>query len=526
MARVLTPKGYAILKTDLTEDETEAMKEELTCVPKTNPRVSMGAAVVPFKIYRESPTRWYLPRAWAREKYGPEASSTVPEGVDLSETAKQFCGTPYDYQETIIGTFLDSGCNGLICVPCGKGKTFMALAIAARIGKRFLIVVDKEFLAEQWREEIQRYVPNLTVGILQGDKCQIGRDVIAAPEPTVAELKELARGAGLKVGGSRADLIGRLEAAGVKWKGEDRVVEYDCTICMIQTLCLHDLPDGTFANYGFTIFDECHHLGAAYFSRTLMKVQTPKMLGLSATPDREDGLTRVFEAFLGRPVYEEKTREPDPTVVVKGVMLDIKDADYQEVPTNWMGEPVMAKLLSSICENGERNREIIRWIRWLCDGHPARRVLVLSERISHLNTIELMLEGKYTVGYYIGGMKSEERNEGAHNVRVLLASYQMASEAMNIKSLNSVVFASPRKRVEQSSGRILRVKKEDRVVHPVIVDIIDSHTMYLSQWQKRMEYYRKCAYQIEKVKMGEIEGTVVKQRKRSIESLDGCLIDD
>jgi superfamily II DNA or RNA helicase len=369
-------------------------------------------------------------------------------------------------------------------------------------------------------------MPHLTVGIYQSDKRQIGREVIPAPEPSLTELKDLARGSQLKVSGTRAELIQRLEGAGVKWKGEDCVIEYDCTICMIQTLCLHDVADGTFQNYGFTIFDECHHLGAAYFSRTLIKVQTKYMLGLSATPDREDGLTRVFEAFLGKPVYQEKIREPDPTVVVKGVMLDIKDADYLDIPVNWKGEPIMARLLGNICECAERNREIVRWIRWLCDSHPERRVLVLSERISHLNVIEGLLEGKYTVGYYIGGMKSEERNEGAQNVRVLLASYQMASEAMNIKSLNSVIFASSRKRVEQSSGRILRVKKEDRVVNPIIVDMIDSHSMYTSQWQKRLEYYRKCAYQVEKVKMGETEGVVVKQRKKSIESLDGCLIDD
>ncbi len=482
MNAILTRKGYSILKTALTDEQTATMIKELTACPKVNPSFvgKKEAAAMSFKLYRESPVRWYLPRAWAQTAFGKEQSSTVSEGLQLTEKARTFVGSPYDYQETIIRKFTDSGKNGLICVPCGKGKTFMALAIASRIARRFLIIVDKEFLADQWRGEIAQYMPNIRVGILQATKKEI--------DPAL----------------------------------------YDCTICMIQTLCLHDFTDNTFDDYGFTIFDECHHLGAQYFSKTLLKVQTQYMLGLSATPDREDGLTRVFEAFLGKPVYQEKTREPDPTVSVKGVILDIQDADYLEVPSNWKGEPIMARLLSKITECAPRNREIIRWILWLCAGAAAaqRRVLVLSERISHLTTLDEMLKGSgITTGYYIGNMKTDVRESAAANAQVLFASYQMASEAMNIKTLNSVIFASPRKRIEQSSGRILRVKKEDRVVNPVIIDIVDTHTMYMSQWQKRVTYYRKCAYQIEHVKMGEIEGTPMKPaRRRTIE--DVCLIEE
>ena len=101
------------------------------------------------------------------------------------------------------------------------------------------------------------------------------------------------------------------------------------------------------------------------------------------------------------------------------------------------------------------------------------------------------------MSYYIGGMKEEEREAGAKTARVLLASYAMASEAMNIKTLNTVVMASPRKKVEQSTGRILRVQKDQREVNPIIVDIVDSHGMYQGQWKKRAAYYKKCAYQIQ-----------------------------
>lgn len=101
------------------------------------------------------------------------------------------------------------------------------------------------------------------------------------------------------------------------------------------------------------------------------------------------------------------------------------------------------------------------------------------------------------MSYYIGGMKEEEREGGAATAKILLATYAMASEAMNIKTLNSVVLASPRKKVEQSTGRILRIRAHERKVSPVIVDVIDSHDMYRGQYRKRLAYYRKCNYTIQ-----------------------------
>jgi hypothetical protein len=154
---------------------------------------------------------------------------------------------------------------------------------------------------------------------------------------------------------------------------------------------------------------------------------------------------------------------------------------------------------------------------------------VLSERIGHLEEIERRLEGSgLSIAYYIGGMKEEVREAGARDARVLLASYAMASEAMNIKTLNAVILASPRKSVEQSTGRILRVRPDQRKVPPVIVDIVDEHSMYQSQWRKRLTYYRKCAYQVEKWQMGATAGDILATRAKKVaaEPEGGCLIVD
>lgn len=530
--RILTTKGYSIRKAALTAAQTAQIQKELLVAPKVNSKYMGKAALdaLSFKVYRESPTRWYLPRAWAMSVFGPPEQTVVPDGTDLRPDLV-FQGKPYEYQEAIMSSFITAGANGLICVPCGKGKTFMALGIAAKLKKRFLVIVDKEFLMNQWKGEMEALFPGIRIGIIQEDNKQIG-DIEEPPtkEPTSAELKQKLRELGLKLGGTKEELLARLHQAVpppesiVKEKQQ-----YDCSIALIQTLIRREFGPTDFDTFGFTIFDECHHLGAQHFSKTLQRVQTAKMLGLSATPTREDGLTKVFTWFIGEPVYWEKTREPDPTVEVKGVSIETQDPVYNTIPTDWRGEPVTARLLGNVLGCAERNKKILEWILRLT-AEPRRRILILSERIGHLNTIEELVKAAdpaLTMSYYVGGMKEEVREQGAATAKIILASYAMASEAMNIKTLNTVILASPRKAVEQSTGRILRIRPDQREVPPMIVDIIDSHQMYQSQWRKRLEYYKKCSYQIERWSMTGDAGTPihVKAPKKEKEQKVGCLID-
>ncbi len=491
--KIITSRGYAIKKDFLGPEGVKQACKDLTMTPK-NLMSARGGGAPPFPIYMESSSRLYVPRAWGIENFGPADIDIVPAGTQLPLKA-EFAGKPYDYQIEIIEKFIKAGGNGLLCVPCGKGKTFMAINIAIRLGRRFLIVVDKEFLLNQWRGEIERFAPAVRVGILQGEKSEIDAS------------------------------------------------KYDCTICMIQTLCSRDYPDGFFAEYGFTIFDECHHLGAAHFSRALQKIQTKYLLGLSATPTREDGMTKVFESFLGKPVYWEKRREADPTVSVRAISYNnYADAEWDDVPVDYAGEVVMARLLSKIVECPDRTNLIVKQLVELCK-EPTRQILVLSERKVLLEAVEESLPKEIKQGYYIGGMKDEVREKNAAEAQVLLATYSMASDALNIKTLNCVILASPRKRVEQSTGRILRQRPEERTLSPLIVDIVDVHGIYQNMFRKRLEYYKQCGYKIirEKNNPGTYELEVVsvetpsetpkntiiksKAKSKSAEETDECLFD-
>lgn len=448
--RVLTSKGYAIKKTALSEEKTAYLRSSLTMAPKTLDKFQK--TVEHFPIYYESKTRFYVPRHWGIKEFGGPEAEIVSDGKELPMTVSsnnKF--PPRDFQIEIINSFMEKGANGLICVPCGYGKTFMALNIAIRLGRRFLIVVDKEFLMNQWKSEIENFIIGARVGIIQANKIQIDSS------------------------------------------------EYDITICMIQTICRREFPDGFFDEYGFTIFDECHHLGASYFCKALRKIQTKYMLGLSATPDRDDGLTCVFEYHLGEPVYKNTKRAPDKDAVVKAVWFHSEDPVYKEVPVNWRGETVTAKLLNQVAEFEPRNRRILALIEEYAQNKD-RYILILSDRISQLEWFEHAineLPTKYLHGYYIGGMKQAVLDDNAAKCQILLATYQMASEGFSIKKLNTVILATPRKNVEQSTGRIFRERIDERKLAPHIIDIIDSHETLLRRWYIRRLFYKECEYNIQ-----------------------------
>lgn len=445
---VLTTHGYAVLKSGLTKELETKIRKELTVKPVTMQSRYNDLADTEFPVYLESATRIYLPRVWANDNLGPAASSVMSDGLKLPATLN-FIGNPYEYQENIIKKFLDADANGLICVPCGKGKTFMAVAIAFRLGKRFMVVVDKEFLLDQWAGEMRNLIPGIRIGRFQGNKAEV--------DPA----------------------------------------DYDCTICMIQTIVQRQIPESVLRSYGLAIFDECHHLGAKHFSKVLSKLQTKHMLGLSATPTRDDGLTKVFEWHLGKPVYWEKRREADETVSVEIMRYISDDIDYTEVPTNFRGEVILARLLTQILGFQKRNIFIADKLKELIK-EPGRRILVLSERIGHLEALEALMKPTGCVmGYYIGGMKTATRDLAAEEAQILWASYAMASEAMNIKTLNCVLMASPRRKIEQSTGRILRQRPEERKVAPIIVDVVDVHRTMQSQSKLRIAYYKKCGYKIQ-----------------------------
>ena len=142
------------------------------------------------------------------------------------------------------------------------------------------------------------------------------------------------------------------------------------------------------------------------------------------------------------------------------------------------GEICIPKMITNITTFNRRT-DIIYMLLERC-VKEGRKTLVLSDRRDHLKYIYNMVNDRElaSIGYYIGGMKELEL-KCSEDKDILLGTYAMSSEGMDIPSLNTLIMASPKGEIEQSVGRILRKK---HAITPIVYDIVDDFSIFTGQY--------------------------------------------
>jgi len=262
---------------------------------------------------------------------------------------------------------------------------------------------------------------------------------------------------------------------------------------MIQSIAREKYDADIFREFGFVIFDEAHHAPSKYFSRALPLIACKKSLALSATPKRSDRLEKVLYWYLGPIIYKNELEE-NKTVLTKIYKYSIEHEKFKEKKQRFTGEVNRPGTISNLVTIGRRNRFIIDIVEdMLLEDN--RKIIVLSERKEHLDLLKKRLDERElaTTGFYVGGMKQKKLDESA-NCQVIFGTFQMASEALDIKGLNSLVMASPRREIEQTIGRITR--DPEAKVRPLVVDITDNLDSFVRQSYARRKFYRTNGFQI------------------------------
>ena len=324
-------------------------------------------------------------------------------------------------------------------------NTVMALKIISILKKKTLIIVHKEFLMNQWIERIAEFLPGASVGKIQGQTFDIeGKDIV---------------------------------------------------IGMVQTLYDKEFHPDAFAQFGLTIIDEVHRIGSEQFSRTLFKTITPYMLGISATVERKDKLTKVLYMFIGDMIYSED-RKNDDLVTVRAINYVANDTEFNEVERDFRGNPKYSSMIVKLCSYGPRSDFIIKVVGDLLNEDCDKQIMILCHNRSLLTYLYegISHRGLASVGYYVGGMKQIKLQE-TEEKQIVLATYAMAAEALDIKTLSSLIMVTPKTDITQSIGRILRVKH----ANPIVVDIVDKHDIFQNQWAQRRRFYKKCNYRIRQI---------------------------
>ena len=314
----------------------------------------------------------------------------------------------------------------------GAGKTVCALAVAAAMGLKTLVIVHKGVLMDQWVERIRTFLPGARVGRVCQDVCE--------------------------------------------------TTGYDVVVAMLQSVERRDYPG--LNEHGLLILDEVHRFAAAGFSRILFKVNAPHVLGLSATPERRDGLTPVISWWLGDVVFRLE-RENQRHVRVQTVYTRIA----VPVKVNRMGRVDMCKFINSLCEHPARNdmlREVVG--RLLREG---RAILYLTDRRHHAEDMAANFPDHAQL--LLGGRKTRDPITDSH--RLLCSTYSMCREGVDVPHLDSLVMASPKGDINQICGRVLR-EHHARNFDPLIVDFVDEAHVCFAQYRRRHDFYLSCGFHV------------------------------
>ena len=440
-----TKRGCVLIKSKFDSDFIDNIKKQLTTKPYS--AENYGQIVDDIKVYLENNKKLYIPLHWAWDNIKMNIEDQLPEGQNINI---EFNGALRDNQVIPTNTTIDKlnkKNGGILCLSCGAGKTAIALYIISKFKKKTLILVHKEFLVMQWKERIETFLPNAKIGLIQQNTIDIdNKDVV----------------------------IGMLQSISQK--------KYELT---------------TFDSFGMTIIDECHRIPCKVFSKALFKINCKYMLGLSATPNRKDGLTKILKWHIGDILYADKKIGHKLDVKVERYILYSTNEAYLEEAYTFRGNANRSKMLTNITQYMNRTNMIIKCIEKYSEG---RKILVLSSRLQHLKDIYNKVSSKIKTGYYIGGMKQDKLKK-TEECDLILGSYPMAEEGMDIKALDTIILASPKTDIEQAVGRILR--KQHEHTYPLIIDIVDNYSVFSNQSKKRLNYYRSKKYNIFDIKFND-----------------------
>ena len=541
----LGPKGYTILKKDLPMRTQLYIKEQLTIKPYTpGAPISAGNS---FPCYRESANKVYLPRYYGIELFGLPKRNTIPDGEQIN---LQFNGSLRDYQVPVIEKTLNFLRNnpyscGLLELYCAWGKTTGALhlicnLLSQNVSLKTLIVVHKEFLMNQWIERIQQFIPNARIGKIQGMTIDIeNKDIVLCMLQSLV-LKDYSSETFTSFGLTIIDEVHHISSETFSNALFKLVTKH-----MIGLSATMDRKDGTTDAFKMFLGNVIHKAerkttfeveirGVKFltndeeYNETITawdgKPQISSMISKVCEYNRRtEFIIDVIKDFIrkndtSKEQYVINKQQMDECVpnceicernnnylmknscceCVKYCMICLKNIRPEVVETinKKTGEKTQTKMKPK-CPNCNKVLKYEQNYIENLDVKPIQETqsIVLAHNLNILEYIydKFICKNLASVGYYVGGMKEAELKK-SETKQVILATYAMANEGLDIAGLNAEFLITPKTDVVQTVGRVLRAKHA--INDPIIYDIYDAHEVFVRQWSKRKSYYKKQGYKI------------------------------
>lgn len=518
-------KGYTIPKNELTIKQQLAIKEMLMVKPYVP-----GAPVQvqkTFPVYRESEKKIYVPRYFGEGLFGKAKNIKISEGTNIN---LQFQGTLRDYQVPVVNKFINyvkdkkSAC-GLLELPCAWGKTSGALYISCEVKTKTLVIVHKEFLMNQWIERIQQFIPTARIGKIQGSTIDIeDKDIVICMLQSLVQ-KEYPPSLFDCFGFTIIDEVHHISSETFSNALFKVVTKY-----MLGLSATMNRKDGTTKVFKMFLGEVVHKAerkdehnvqvraitfktNDEEFNETALdwqgKPQISTMISkLCSFSKRTEFIIKVLTDFIEVDGVDKQTivdhkkvmdaNNPNCQICLKNNNYLIKNSCCDTIKYCL---PCMQELETNAGVNKCPNcNKRLKYEQHYIENPYVKpleqlQTLILSHNLNVLHYIynKIVCKNLASVGYYVGGMKEAELKK-SEKKQVVLASFSMASEALDIPSLNAEFLITPKTDIVQSVGRILRAKHA--YANPIIYDIKDNHDVFQKQWFKRKAYYKQQNYNI------------------------------
>jgi len=537
----LGQKGYTLLKKELTIEQQKQIRNDLTIKPYVGGTIG-NANPVTYPAYRESDKKFYVPHHYGVETFGPLKEYKLPEGdnIDL-----EFNGVLRDYQEPVVKKFIDvvtkPHVNGEVCggglleLPCAFGKTSISLYILSQLKKKTLVIVHKEFLLNQWIERIQQFLPKARIGRIQGQIIDIeDKDIVIGMLQSLS-MKEYPASVFESFGLTIIDEVHHISSQTFSNALFKIVTKY-----MLGLSATMNRKDGTTRVFkmflGDVIFkgkrDEQHN---AEVRAITYKVNDDEfnetILDYRGNPQNSSMISKLCE-YNRRTEFIIKTicdfirvdNVDDKSITTHKLLMDsqVSNCELCNKNNNYLVRNTCCNCvkycltcienmdLSSQVNSNEKTRKVRSkcpncnkilkyeqnyienpYVKPLEEKHTI--IMAHNLNILHYMYKKFVCKNLASVGYYIGGM-SEDELKKSEKKQVILASFSMCSEGLDIPTLNSQFLITPKSDIVQIVGRIMRAKH--KFSHPIIYDFVDSHDIFQRQWIKRKAFYKSQNYKI------------------------------
>jgi len=365
----------------------------------------------------------------------PEGMEIIDKRVSTEVEFPEFKFTLRESQQRIYEA-VDSSC--IINAAPSWGKTFTAIAIAAKLKRKTLIVTHTLGIRDMWEKEIKKTL-GITPGIIGSSKFNI--------EPII--------------------VVGN-----------------------IQTLVKHSAKLSK--EFGTIILDECHHAPASTFTAIINQSKAQYKIGLSGTLDRKDGMHVVLPDYFTRTLFRPPRENMMLPEILRIPLHNVRFQDNSEVP--W------AHRVNDLLRNKDFFNIVITAVH--AQNLKGHKVLIVCDRVQFLKDCQEIFEDNSVLitGEVKDPVERERllklvRTGKADNV---FATTSIFSEGISENVLSSLILTTPINNdslLEQLIGRIVRVV--DGKLTPQVIDFIPRGATASRQANLRRGLYIKKGYSIQ-----------------------------